>query len=400
MTVANDSDDPYEVSDVFVDGEDADAFEIASDGCSGVVLTQSNGCGMEVRFTPPEGATGSRRWWSSAPEATMLSGCWANPSSADVVFTNLGDGPAMVGPASITGSDGFVLQDGCFQVSLGPDESCFVEVAFAPKRAGRHTASLVLGGSGPASGRTVPLSGTALPQADIQIEPDSIDFGVLAAPFAAVTRQVVVRNLAGNSVSFRVQTAGFFGRALTTIRNNTCGSGPLAVGASCRLDLSVRPSRDGPFAGSLEVVSRPQLELLDSAPVTGEARGALLSHMELVVGSLLRDFARRWHVAPRATLRRRGFGMRFLANMDGSLRLTIAHAPAGSSAARTRLLARGSAPVESGEELTLRARLTRTGRKLLARPRRLRVRAQLAFSGAEVGRVVAVRDLLLRPARR
>jgi centrosomal CEP192-like protein len=423
VLVTNDSPDPYEISDVSLDGSDASGFEIVGDGCTGVVLTQANNCMVTVRFKPTEAGD----WLAvlvldsvaggdnfgvlvggfaydpppivADPDALAFPPTRvASSTSAEIFFTNMGDGPTRVGTASITGSDRFSLHDGCLEVSLEPGESCVVDVAFGPSQAGLHTASLVLAGSGPASGRTVPLSGTALPQADIQIEPASIDFGVLETPFTPVSRQVVIRNIAGNPVRLRLQASGFAGRASPRITNNTCGSGSLAVGASCRLDLSVRPSRDGAFAGSLQVLSSPYLEVLGTAPVTGEARGQLLSSTESSMRLLLGHFARRWHMAPRATLRRHGFQSRFLGSLDGSVRLTIARAPAGSSVAQTRLLARGGARVESGEEVILRARLTRAGRKLLAGPRRLRVRARLVFTGPDVGSVVAVRDLVLRRA--
>jgi len=405
VAVTNDSATPYEVTDVFLDDETD--FEIVSEDCSGTEITDTDGCTVSVRFTPM--AAGDREAilvlddGSPAPFGLLMGGFAYDPPTIDVAptlltfpatrrgsisllpvsFTNTGDGAVTMGTASVPQASGFRLGVGdCALESLAPGESCEIQVEFAPDHVGTHGSSLTLSSNAAGTPHTVALSGVGLIDADVRLEPALLDFGLMAPPFATVTRELVVRNVGDTRARLAVRVPFVPSRAgrFTPVANN-CLLRVITPGGSCKFIVSFLPERAGVLSGNVTVVSTGSPFLtappLASVPVSGEVRAA-----PIVVPALkasLADAVAKWRAASRAALRRRGFRLTGALPLSGRLTLKVFTVPRTPTSSFRRLIASGSERVSVAEKAKLTARTTRAGRRVLGQRRALRLRAVLKF---------------------
>lgn len=303
-----------------------------------------------------------------------------------VTFTNAGDGAVTMGTTSVPQASGFrAAADGCALNLLAPGESCVIQVEFAPDHVGTHSSSLTLSSNGAGTPHTVALSGVGLLYADVRVEPALLDFGLMAPPFAAVTRELVVRNVGDAAARLTVRLPG---RTFTqpggfSSLANDCFREPIAPGGSCRLSLSFRPQHAGALSGNVTVVpASPRFwgddPVLASVPVSGEVRVPPI----VVVPALKAPLARavsRWRAASRAALRRRGFKLTGEFPLSGWMTLKVFTVPRTAAASARRLIATGSVTVPVAKKVELTARTRRAGRRLLGQRRPLRLRAVLKF---------------------
>jgi hypothetical protein len=260
-----------------------------------------------------------------------------------------------------------------------------IQVEFAPDHVGTHSASLTLSSNGAGTPHTAALSGVGLPYADVRVEPPLLDFGLMAPPFAAVTRELVVRNVGDTAASLTVRLPllslslpGYF----RTVAN-ACFRQPIAPGGSCTFTMSFRPTRAGVLSGNVTVVStsrrfREDAPALASVPLSGEVRVPSIVVFPALKAPLARAVSR-WRAASRAALRRRGFRLSGAFPLSGTLTLKVFTVPRTAAGSARRLIASGTERVSVAENVKLTARTRRAGRRLLRLRRPLRLRAVLKF---------------------
>jgi hypothetical protein len=252
-------------------------------------------------------------------------------------------------------------------------------VEFAPDHVGTHSSSLTLSSNGAGTPHTVALSGVGLIDADVRVEPALLDFGLMAPPFAAVIRELVVHNVGDTRARLAVRVPFVPSRAgrFTPVANN-CLLRSIAPGGSCKFTVSFRPERAGVLTGNVTVVpTSSQFQaapVLASVPVSGEVRVVVP-----VLKASLADAVAKWRAASRAALRRRGFRLTGAFPLSGRLTLKVFTVPRTPTSSFRRLIASGSERVSVAEKAKLTARTTRAGRRVLGQRRALRLRAVLKF---------------------
>ena len=186
VTIRNLDTASYTLGNVTLSGGTANQFVKESDTCSGAALAQNATCTLAIRFRPtsagPKTSTVAIASYGPAPVALTGTGTQGAaaiaPATRDFgtievgaesavqrfTLTNSGNDPLAVDLAALTGADSgqFSIEaDTCSDATVDADDSCHVDVAFAPGGAGWKTASLRIATS--ASGRptTARLSGRA-----------------------------------------------------------------------------------------------------------------------------------------------------------------------------------------------------------------------------------------------
>jgi hypothetical protein len=330
----------------------------------------------------------------------------ASSRPAIEVMNDRGD-PITLGQAALSGPDAAafrVTSDTCGGRTLASGEGCAVSVTFWPRRLGTHAATVQVPVVGDASAPyTAALSGEGIPW--LRITPSVLDFGtVLASP----VQEVLVENVSGRAIStLRPRTDPLTGafRVDRALAAGRCGT-TLAAGASCRVGVSFVPRTAGPHEARLLFVGRVGEDLGSAITLRGtgatrpsgtpigfptpNATAMLRKRLRLALQRLGRS---------RKALLKRGLVVRgIVPPADGNLRLTV-HARRASSAA-TLVAARRRVPVQAGRRTTIRARVTRAGRRLLKSGRRLVLDVRLTLVARTDQRVSeANRVLRLRRAR-
>jgi len=168
----------------------------------------------------------------------------ATSAAQTVSITNTGTASAAVGSISITGD--FSQTNNC-STSLAAGASCTATVRFAPTAAGARSGSLSITAGG--TTQPVSLSGTGVaPGPIINAAPGSLTFAGTVVGSASAAQTVTVSN-SGTSAA-TVSSVAATGDYTQT---NTCGS--LAVGASCTVTVTFRPTASGTRTGSVTITS-------------------------------------------------------------------------------------------------------------------------------------------------
>jgi len=282
------------------------AVAVTSDGCSNQTLAIGARCLIGLTIHPTVAGT-----WSATlsiptddpvdpSPSTIAFGGMASPPSQPVFFPSsvvfpaqrvgseatqivwLDDGvglqlgrlPLKISSAGIGGHDASsfrVVWDGCTGLTVGPEFSCPVEVAFDPKARGGLTGSLVVTDDGQGSHQAVPLGGTGLAPA-ITLTPSALNFGgvVVRAKSNALTLTVASTgdlplNISGEMISG--PNKGEF-----TITSETCRNQTLAPSATCQVTIVFRPEAAGQRSATLTLddnaIDSPQ-----PIPLTGTGTG-------------------------------------------------------------------------------------------------------------------------------
>jgi parallel beta-helix repeat protein len=169
---------------------------------------------------------------------------------APVTLTNAGGSPLSVALAQAAPAGGpfGVGADGCAGRTLGPGDSCVVQVGFQPGAAGSYTGTLqVTDGLGLQS---VPLRGAAV-AGHVALSPTSLDFGTIRVGKVSRPATVTVTNDGGIPVHVRqLSVTGDF-----AIQGSTCAGATLQVGARCTVQVVFSPAAAGPRSGTLSIGS-------------------------------------------------------------------------------------------------------------------------------------------------
>ncbi len=139
---------------------------------------------------------------------------------------------------------------GATLTNVSGQNSCTVQVLFNPQAAGGATASLAVSDSSGVSAVTVPLTGTGLSTAGLNVNLSQLTFPVVAPGQSSPSQTVTITNnspLAANGLTLTA-TSPF------SLLANTCGSS-LAAGAYCSTGVVFSPSLSGLYAGTLTIAS-------------------------------------------------------------------------------------------------------------------------------------------------
>jgi hypothetical protein len=190
-TLQNHSGGSLAVDEVALGGPDASSFGLPSayDECTGTTVPDGQSCTVKARFRPdgvgPKSASLSfSHDGPGSPQSVALSGTgtpgpWLTPSvqglkfgqvpvgtttaTKTVTLTNTGSAAMNISEIAVEGTNSgdFVgLSETCTSLaSLGPDESCSVEIAFRPTAAGARRAVLTINDSAPRNPHHVGLYG-------------------------------------------------------------------------------------------------------------------------------------------------------------------------------------------------------------------------------------------------
>lgn len=293
LVIQNTGDTPLTFGSIQLVGADAASFQVGSNSCL-ASLDAGMSCALEVGFRPM--ASGLQQATLSigsddpaSPLDVPLAGTGTNPlasvSPADVDFgelevgttspqrtvtvTNAGTGSLILGGVWLQDDDGnFQIVGGdCPGRTLQGNESCAVELVFAPYRLGILTGTLIVDSN--AGGSNVPLTGasSAAGTAVLSLSPNPIDFGSVT-PGSSRQLQVHVANVGDGTLVFGnvepILTGDFDQFDFLAA---TCES-LLVAGGSCTATFVFHPTSNGPKAAGFGVPSNAA-----NSPTTLELRG-------------------------------------------------------------------------------------------------------------------------------
>jgi hypothetical protein len=330
-----------------------------------------------------------------------------------VVVNDDPDLPVALGQRAVSGPDAAafpVVADACTGVTLDSGEECIVTMAFRPARIGTHAATLEVPVEGePDASFSAELSGEGIQS--LRLTPSVVDFGTVF--LTRSQREVLVENVSGREISPLLARIEPFTGPFRIYRPpvpDVCGR-TLAAGASCRIGATFIPlpglttearlifRGSGAEMGSVALrgtwAPRPA-----ATPITfptPDATGVLRKRLRTALARLR---GRTREVLPKRGLIVGGI----VPPAQGVLGLVVRGRRASplrqdASPAATLMAARRRLPVQADRKATIRAHLTRAGRRLLrsGRPLVLDVKLTLvarsddrlseATGGLRLGRV-------------
>jgi hypothetical protein len=183
---------------------------------------------------------------SISPNAVGFGTVATGSSSAAQPVTVTNSGSAAAPVSSITTSGDFSQTNTC-GTSIAAGGSCTVSVKFTPTASGSRSGNLTVTASGITS--TVPLSGTGVaPGPILSAGPGSLSFpGTIVGNTSAAQTVTVTNSGTSTATISGVAASGDFSRT------DNCTS--LAVGASCAVNVSFRPTTGGTRTGSVTITS-------------------------------------------------------------------------------------------------------------------------------------------------
>ncbi|HEY0803733.1 MAG TPA: choice-of-anchor D domain-containing protein, partial [Pseudonocardiaceae bacterium] len=210
-------------------------------GNSGITPTQCSGTNPPPVF-PPYPATGVTAQPGALNFGSVATG--ATSAAQTVTVTNPTGSAASVSAISVSGD--FAQTNNCGS-SIPANGSCAASVTFKPTAAGNRTGSLTVNAGGVTN--TVTLSGTGTaPGPVLDTNPASLFFAGTVVGSTANAQTVTVSNSGTTSATVSgVSVTGDFSQT------NNCGS--VAVGGSCAVTVTFKPTAGGSRTGTLTVTS-------------------------------------------------------------------------------------------------------------------------------------------------
>jgi parallel beta-helix repeat protein len=200
-------------------------------------------CGQQpTPVYPPYPATGVTVNPSALTFGSVATG--ATSAAQTVTVTNPTGAAASV--SSIAASGDFKATSGCGS-SIAANSSCSVSVTFSPTATGSRTGSLTVNAGGVTN--TVSLTGTGTaPGPVLGANPGSLSFPSTAVGGTATPQTVTVTNSGTTAATVsKVAVSGDY--------SETDNCSTLAVGASCAVTVTFKPTASGSRSGTLTVTS-------------------------------------------------------------------------------------------------------------------------------------------------
>jgi hypothetical protein len=201
---------------------------------------------------------------SISPTALSFGSVATGSSSTPQAVTVTNSGTAAAPVSSITTSGDYSQTNNC-GTGIAAGASCTVNVTFTPTTAGSRTGDLTINASGVTN--TVPLSGTGVaPGPILNPNPSSVSFPDTMVGSSSSARTVTVTNSGTASATVSgVAASGDFSQT------NNCTT--VAVGASCTVTVTFKPTASGARTGSVTLTSNAN-NSPTSISLTGNGIGA------------------------------------------------------------------------------------------------------------------------------
>ncbi len=315
VTLENGGRSDLAIASVTLAGANPGEFAVSANNC-GATLAPAATCSISVTFNPTLAAAASASLTVNSDDparpalAVPVTGTGiasalatlsplqlifdpqpvATTSAAKTIFlSNTGNQDLAVSAIRLTGGTvaDFNVTHDC-PVTLPPAGSCTISVTATPSRVGTVLTDLAIDTQSPAAATSViPLSVTGTAPIAVA-NPAALDFGSQFAKSASLPKQVVISN--AGTAPLTVSGIGFAGTNTGDFsQTSNCGSAPIAVGASCSVDVSFTPQGLGSRAAALAVAtSDPATPLVSVALAgTGVAPVASVTPTTLSYGNVL-----------------------------------------------------------------------------------------------------------------
>lgn len=243
-------------------------------GTANATLTASASPGLSTSATLTGAATGSAAHLSISPVSHDFGTATVLGAPVTFTFTITNDGGSTVSGMimSLAGSDASQFRFFLGPCSLTPLATCNQDVTFAPTRSGPANASFVVNSTnGGTATATLTGTGVATNPARLEISPASHDFGAVMIPGSQPTFGFVVTNNGGDQSGALAAT--ITGTDATSFGVHPAPCGPLAIGATCPLNVTFFAMHTGPLSATLNVSATPGGTV--TATLTGSATSAL-----------------------------------------------------------------------------------------------------------------------------
>jgi hypothetical protein len=162
-----------------------------------------------------------------------------------VTLTNTGSADLQIGQITITGA--FLQQNGC-PAALSANQTCTIQVAFAPTSSGPSGGTLTVLANVAGGQLTASLSGQGTSAAAVILTPSRMTFASTLVGSQSPTQYLTVANTGGTSIS--LQTPTLAGPFLLTV--NTCAA-TLPTDTSCTVGIAFAPIVDGSAVGQFSI---------------------------------------------------------------------------------------------------------------------------------------------------
>jgi hypothetical protein len=183
---------------------------------------------------------------SIAPSAVDFGAQGTGSTSAARAVAISNNGSAAISLSGISTTGDFAQTNTCGS-SLAGGASCTVNVTFSPTAAGNRSGTLTVANS--ASPATASLSGVGVaPGPILNANPGALAFGSATVGSTTAAKSVTVTNSGTSAATVSgVTVSGDYAQT------NNCGS--LAVGASCTVNVTFRPTTSGARSGTVTITS-------------------------------------------------------------------------------------------------------------------------------------------------
>ncbi len=252
-------------------------YSFAFNGCNVASLASQASCIMNVTLSPM--STGVRTGTltithaspPASPQTVTLSGLGADPAGpidrgfqsgrpdfVPVVVGSVSDSTfnlsvQNLGGASLTGltvaTTGDFTQTSDCSATVTVNNSCTIQVKFAPTAEGLRTGTVRVESNAPGSPRVANLTGTGIRLAGARLTPANVDFGPLGVGRTSSSQPFTLTNTGAVAL-----TIASIGVTAPFAQSNDCGAS-LVAGASCTIAATFAPAAAGPASRALRVVS-------------------------------------------------------------------------------------------------------------------------------------------------
>lgn len=225
-------------------------------------------------------------------------------------FANTGSAPMTISGIAVTGTNAgdFLVTHNCplSPATLGINTCCTVNVQFRPTQGGAgpvpETASVDITTNATPAVSSVPVDGVSIPPPSITATPLSVNFPDTVVGASSVPTKIVLQNTGTTAIILgNFSISGDFAQAplgpiippaTFATPTSTCNPGPMAIGASCYIEVVFKPNSLGALAGALSLpftngVASPAVVPLSGNGVSPNAPGIGVSTDLVDFGSVL-----------------------------------------------------------------------------------------------------------------
>ncbi|MEL7448708.1 MAG: choice-of-anchor D domain-containing protein [Pseudomonadota bacterium] len=302
LTIANPSASPLTVGTIGKGDPLAPPFAVADDGCSDSVLAPLERCTAQLSFDADAPAEYNDSFDVPSDAAVNplitvpVAGVWFGPSpiievqpesvhfplatvgqltEARVTISNAGVSTLTVSDVSMPAAPFSVLVDQCSQVPLQTDQSCHIDLAFAPDATGTFAGTLNIESDDPLRPVvSVALNANALDSVPaLSVTPETVEF-LLTAVGSSPNSSVTVRNeqvvpiVIEGIASAEPLSAPF---SIVEVVSPCMAGMTLEPQDTCRVTVSFAPESEGQFADAFDIQSNDPVLPSLIVPVAGES---------------------------------------------------------------------------------------------------------------------------------